>query len=376
VLPQPGNAGIYVISVDTPVDVEREFVRTHFDAAFATLATRLRPGDLVIVRSTVPIGTTRALAEGFATGGISEVDVACCPDRSVGGDVFGEIHRLPQIVGGASERARARAMRLFVELGVEIVPVNSVEAAEAVKLVGNVQRDVVFALANEVAMMCDAVGLDANDIIRSSNLGYVRSALAFPGPVGGPCLTKDTFLYSASLRDHGARPHVALIAREVNARVPVHAATFITRHLALHARSLEPAVIAILGIAYKGSPETGVVAGGTAASLRDALAAQLPTAEFRSWDPIVAKEDMTKLGFIPCGSAVQAAAGATVLVLANDHPQISALPIDSLACSLRRPALIYDFWSWKRSEVWKLPAGVVYRAFGSHVGPMPGHEPT
>jgi UDP-N-acetyl-D-mannosaminuronic acid dehydrogenase len=362
-LPRPGMARIYILAVGTPVDAEHRLDGDQLDAAISALITRLRPGDLVIMRSTVPIGTTRAVSDRVAAT-VGDVDFACCPDRSITGDTFREIHRVPQIVGGTTRRAQARAAELFARLGVDIVAVDNVETAEAVKLIGNVQRDVLFALSNEIAMMCDGSGLDAHHVIESSRRGYSRHVLPPPGPVGGPCLTKDAFLYAEGLKPHGVRPKLALNAREVNAGVATHVAAFISRHAAM----LKTPIVAVLGIAFKGRPETPVVDASLAGNLRAELGALLPQAVFRGWDPVARSDAVAALGFWPCETAMAAVVDANVVVLANDHPAVTALPLAALASTLGRPALIYDLWGSGGGVGCALPDGVLFRAFGGHSG--------
>ena len=109
-LPAPGIARTYMLAVGTPVDTEHRFNPAQLEAAMSALIGRLRPGDLIILRSTVPIGTTRALSDRVAAM-VGDVDFACCPDRSVTGDTYREIHRLPPDrrrydAAGASTRRR------------------------------------------------------------------------------------------------------------------------------------------------------------------------------------------------------------------------------------------------------------------------------
>lgn len=361
--PVPGRAEIYVVAVATPADAERGFDRRQFDEVSEALERCVRPRDLVIVRSTVPIGATRELASRLA-----DVDVACCPDRSVAGNVFDDIQHLPQIVGGVTPRATARAADLFASMGIDIVAVQNADAAEAIKLVANAQRDAQFALANEVAMMCDAAGLDAHHVLESGARSYPRHWLPTPGPVGGPCLIKDTFLLAESVAVRGVRPELALAARRVNGRVVAHAAAFIARHVAHREPPDSPPVIAILGVAFKGIPETAVVQGSFVGPLREALAAEMSGCLFRGWDAVVPPGEIERLGLEPFERAAAAVAGADVVVLANNHPTIAALPFARFAPSLRAGALIYDLWGWERVAAWHLPAHLACRAFGGHAG--------
>ena len=247
-----------------------------------------------------------------------------------------------------------------------MVFVDNVETAEAVKLIGNVQRDVLFALSNEIAMICDRSGLDAHHVIESSRRGYPRHIVPPPGPVGGPCLTKDVFLYAEGL-PQGVAPRLALNARAINADVAAHVAAFIARHVA----PVAAPIVAVLGISFKGRPETAVVDGSWAAELRAQLGALLHHALFRGWDPVAKPDAIRALGFRCYETAAATMADAHVVVLANDHPAITALPLAALAATLTCPALIYDLWGSSRGGGWALPEGVVFRTFGGHSGREP-----
>ena len=98
---------------------------------------------------------------------------------------------------------------------------SSLETAEMIKLIDNSSRDVFFAYANEIARVCDKIGLNANEIIGSGKLGYKRTDIARPGLVGGPCLHKDPYIFSESLKKENIQPEITLTARKINERQPV-----------------------------------------------------------------------------------------------------------------------------------------------------------
>ena len=91
--------------------------------------------------------------------------------------------------------------------------VSSLETAELIKLVDNSQRDVYFSYANEIAKICDDLKINASEVINTGKFQYDRTNLAMPGPVGGPCLIKDTYILSESLNKDQTKPKIALAAR-------------------------------------------------------------------------------------------------------------------------------------------------------------------
>ena len=130
-----------------------------------------------------------------------------------------------------------------------------------VKLFCNVQRDVTFALANHFALISEALGLDIAEIEHAATAAYPRFHLSRPGPVGGPCLPKDTLLLDLSVDGRHNSPALALTARQVNLFVLDHVLVAIADHLAETAPA-NP-VIAVLGLAFKGDPPTRTRAAGS-----------------------------------------------------------------------------------------------------------------
>ena len=102
-----------------------------------------------------------------------------------------------------------RAAAVFQFLTPTVVRVSEPETAEMIKMIDNTHRDVSFAFSNEIARACDAAGVSAVDVIRAGKLGYPRTNLYMPGPVGGPCLSKDPHILSEGLRKFGVDLEIA-----------------------------------------------------------------------------------------------------------------------------------------------------------------------
>jgi UDP-N-acetyl-D-mannosaminuronic acid dehydrogenase len=340
----------FILAVPTPVDADGTPVLGNVEAALASVAAVAGDGDLLVVRATVPIGTTRRLAQMLAERG-RHLIVAACPDRTVAGRSYVEQFLVPHIIGGLGAEAAGVARHLFERLG-PIVEVSTPEAAEAIKLFANVQRDVTFALANQFALVCDALDLDLGEIVSAGSTDYPRFALARPGPVAGPCLTKDTAILAHSIGTTQILD-VALAARRLNASLVEHVAAAVVRHIE-RTKSARP-IVAVLGLAFKGNPPTtdrrGSFGMALAARLREVLArADLRLAEPTSDDAI--ERDL-----------VAATAAADVVVVANDHPDITALGAYELAQRLKPGALIYDTCV-ALPFLGTLPNGVTLRRLG------------
>src|SRR6266702_1724366 len=211
-IPDNCDATVYIITVGTPLDGNGKVRLDMIERVATEIAAKARPGSLLIMRSTVMIGTTSGMIIPILKAAKKNLSVAFCPERTVEGQALRELRQLPQIVGSADPEAIMRATQIFQFLTPTVVRVGSYEAAEMVKLVDNCQRDTMFGFANEVAAMCDAIGISADEVIRSGRLGYARHAVPLPGPVGGPCLSKDPYILGQSMAKFGAMPEITLKA--------------------------------------------------------------------------------------------------------------------------------------------------------------------
>lgn len=169
------NIDAFIISVSSPVNKQtKEPMLGSVRAIAEDIKKHIKPGQMVLLRSTVPIGTTRNLVRpileesGLRAG--EDFGLAFAPERTIEGDALEELRVLPQIIGGFSEESVVRATEMFLRTTDKIIPVSSVEAAEAVKLLDNSYRDVRFAYANEVACFFEKAGLDAFEVIRVAGL--------------------------------------------------------------------------------------------------------------------------------------------------------------------------------------------------------------
>ena len=360
------QARVYIVTVGTPLDAAGKSRMDMVENVSREIAAVLREGDLVIMRSTVTIGTTRDIVMPILNDACVTHDIAFCPERTLEGQALPELRHLPQIVGGQNEAATNRAAQLFQLMTPTTVRVGSIEAAETIKLVDNAQRDVRFGFANEVARVCDAVGVSAEEVIRAGKLGYPRTNLPMPGPVGGPCLEKDPYILAESVDDGFGELAITMAARRLNERQPgdcVRAIRAITDRLQGFAAS---PTITLAGIAFKGRPVTDDLRGTMARPILAALKDAYPDARFQGYDAAVTPENIRDLGLEPMDGLEAAFDRADLIVIANNHPSFEAMPITRLAQHMAKPGLIYDFWNNFVAADLKLPNGIQYVALGSH----------
>lgn len=277
-LPAPPRASTFLICVPTPFREGHQPDLRHVEAATRALVPVLRPGDLVVLESTVPPTTTRELvAKVLGDAGLvagRDVFVAHAPERVLPGAVIREVVENARVVGGVTEACTEAAARFYESFVRGEVHRCRAETAELVKLSENAYRDVNVAFANELANVCERLGLDAWEVIGLANQ-HPRVEILRPGPgVGGHCIAVDPWFIVATAPDDTP---LIRAAREVNDARP---ARVVARVAELAERFKRPR-IACLGLSYKPniddvreSPALGVVR-----ALHDTLDAEILVVE-------------------------------------------------------------------------------------------------
>jgi UDP-N-acetyl-D-mannosaminuronic acid dehydrogenase len=336
----------YIITVGTPLSADGVARVDMIEAAARDIAANMADGALVILRSTVKIGTTRDVVAPILTASGKKYDIAMCPERTLEGKALQELRELPQIVGADDQAVADRAAAVFRRLTASIVSVSGIETAEIMKLVSNTFRDVQFAFANEVARVCDAFGVSAHEVISSGKLGYSRTNIPLPGLVGGPCLEKDPHILMESARTRGISLEITSAGRLVNERQPEETVRFISSEI--ERRGLTgPLKINILGMAFKGRPETSDLRGSMSIKVLDALKKSHPNAEIGLYDPVtpqhvLASEFPDEKTFSRFGDAVS---GASVVVIANNHPSLGTISPRTITEFTIPDGFVFDYWN-------------------------------
>lgn len=330
------DTDVVIVAVGTPIHEGGVLKDTQLRGACEELSRQLRAGQLVIIKSTLPPGGTRRLVvpllerSGLTCG--VDIGLAFCPERLSEGDALREMSTFPIVVGGyGADSAEAATAFWRQTIGVEIIGSASMETAELVKLADNWWIDHNIAMANELAKLCGAVGVDVLDVIAAANSiskgsGKVNILLPSVG-VGGSCLTKDPWMVWRSASEMGVELHTIPTARRVNDGMPAHTVDLIMRELAASGVAPAGARIAVLGLAFKNNtgdlratPTLPVVA-----ALRDA------GCEVTVHDPLVEPDDVEKtFGLVPAGSVEEAARDAHCLAVLAWHRSFEAIDFAAL----------------------------------------------
>lgn len=362
------TCNIHIVAVGTPVDADGVIDESGVLNAAEHIGQVLKPGDLVQLRSTVPVGCTR---ERFIKrledqGGLvagEDFYVAFTPERTVEGEALRELRSLPQIVGGYTNRCLEKAAMFWSTLTNTIVRVESLEGAEMVKLANNTFRDLSFAFANELAVMCNRYNIDAFELIEAANEGYPRDRIPTPSPgVGGYCLTKDPLIYDTSIRTDGDGRTLGYYSRVANNRAADYPRQIVEEWSRLQARPLESLSVLCIGLAFKGYPETNDLRSSTAMMLAEWAADR--TGSARVWDAVVDDEKLEERGLVATEDIQVSLAQSDVILILNNHPAHNILGIPRVLNSSRKPRLVFDGWhQLDRDELERIP-GVTYATMG------------
>lgn len=362
---------VYIIAVGTPLDAASKPDLAALNNVVDAIGVLLKRGDQVMLRSTVPMGTTRKFVvprlealSGLRAG--DEFHLAFAPERTIEGRAMHELRTLPQVIGGLTPGCVRQAAQFWSTLTPSVVQVASLEASELVKLANNTFRDLSFAFANELALLADQANVDAFDLIRAANEGYPRNPIPLPSPgVGGYCLTKDPILFGAG--PDGPRQGVTLgrAGRAVNERAALYPVEVVERFARRTGKTLTDMSVLIVGAAFKGEPETSDMRGAVSIDVANALHGRV--GRLLAWDAVVTPQTLTQHGFKPVSSLDEGIAQADVVLILNNH----RLNVDAEAYQKETsPRLIFDGWhQLDAGEIEKIP-GVTYATMG-YMTPSP-----
>jgi UDP-N-acetyl-D-mannosaminuronic acid dehydrogenase len=325
--PEPADA--FLIAVPTPFKGEHEPDVSFVQAAAESIAPVLRAGNLVVLESTSPVGTTEAMV-GWLTAkrpdlrfplqGHEEVDVnvAYCPERVLPGQVVRELVDNDRIIGGLTTACSQRAIELYRIFVTGELLVSNARTAEMCKLTENSYRDVNIAFANELSIICARLGIDVWELIRLAN-HHPRVKILQPGAgVGGHCIAVDPWFIVDKTPDEA---RLIRTARKVNDGKPEWVVAKVREAVTQASLRRADPTVALFGLAFK--PNIDDLRESPALDIAETLAATLP-ARYLLVEPNVSEPPATLRG-LPLVGTEQALAEADVVVLLVAHSPFSAV---------------------------------------------------
>lgn len=262
--PDDKSYDAFIITVGTPLgEGEKTPNFNYICQALETIKNIYDGSQLVVLRSTVSVGTTRNIVLPYLSKMINkdkdEILVSMCPERTLEGVAVHELTNLPQVISGNNKESLRIAAELFRLLTPTIIEATSLEEAELIKLYCNTYRDMTFAIGNAFCMAAQEFGVDGLKAIEHANFGYSRSNIAKPGFVAGPCLEKDAYILINNMPNCPSRNFI-LDARQFNESMEDRVVEWVKYKIGVPS---DDKIIAISGMAFKGVPETSDLRGSS-----------------------------------------------------------------------------------------------------------------
>jgi UDP-N-acetyl-D-glucosamine dehydrogenase len=342
----PRDADALFVCVPTPITSTKDQDLAPVLAAAAFVRDGVRAGHLVVLQSTTFPGTTtgpfRAVVEESGLKAGADFDLAFAPERVNPGDPASSGRGVPRLVGGTTPDATARAAALLGRVNDRVVQMSSPDAAEMAKLLENTFRNVNIAFVNQLALLCERMGLDVWEIIDAAAtkpFGFMRFT---PGPgVGGHCIPVDPYYLAWRAREFDFTERFIELAGDINFGMPRHVVDLVAEALNDRGKALKGAKVGVVGVAFK--PDVQDARNSPAGAILPLVIER--GAELRYHDPLIPtfRDDA---GTVHEGVGLESLlAWADVLVIVTPHRVIgwaelfasSDLVVDTVNASRGRP---------------------------------------
>ena len=358
------KSDIILLSLPTPVDESKTPNYSALESVSKKLSTFISPGSLIIVESTVEPGfVENTLAQILQRENNNlilgkDFGLGVCPETANPGEILKDFHSLPRLVGALDERTADIIMEIYKHVfPVELIKMPNCKTANAVKLTTNVFRYINIAFVNELAILCEKLGIDIMKVLEAADLKY-NFQIHYPGPgVGGPCLPANStqILHSGKLFGNNLLRMVSL-SQEINDGMSSHVIFLTQDGLKKGGKSLENSKIVILGVSYK--PNVKDIQITPAEPIIKKL--QELGAKIRIYDPYFKSDHV--FGIKVDDSFINAISGADAVILITAHDEFRNLEPSIFASKMQTPVVvdtrgIIDTHAAKK-------AGLIYRGIG------------
>lgn len=358
------DADVILIDVQTPTDAQNMPRYDSLRQVSENIGKHIKKGAMVVVESTVAPGTTQNVVQSIiekesGLKGGTDFDLAFSYERVMPGKLLEYITDMPRVVGGITEKSTKRAVELYSKIVNEKIYTTDTLSAELAKTIENAYRDVNIAFANEMALVCESLGVNIYDIIDLINARDDRH-MHIPGAgVGGHCLPKDPWLLRYGLYEYGSwkvEPEFISLSRRINDGMPLHMSDLVENGLQAQDVSIHDAKVTILGVSYlENSDDTR---NTPAADLVSALESR--GANVRLHDPYVRKWEFGPHEIER--NLMEAAEGADCLALVTKHDMYYDIDLEKIKSVMKTPVLVDGRNVFNVDKVKE--AGFEYRCIG------------
>lgn len=339
-----------IITVPTPLNENREPDLSFVIEVTRNIADEISPGKFVILESTVYPGTTDEILrpilerEGLRAG--KDFGLAHSPERIDYNNKKYPILRIPKVVGGVTPLCTQIASELYAQiLKAPVVPVSSARVAEATKMLENTYRYVNIALANELAILHEKLGLDFFEVVAAASTKPFGFQPFYPGPgVGGHCIPKDPHYLAFRARQVGETLRFVKLSAEINDGMIDHIITRLEARLRNLGRSLRGSRAVLLGLAYKADASDW--RRSPSITLYERLADL--GVEIAAYDPLVQSVPTSRGTLKAARDLDESTKNAEILILVTPHTVFREIDLRKLATNMHPGAIIMDtrgFWS-------------------------------
>jgi len=347
---KPDYADVFIIAVPTPINEDKTADMTYVKSAAESIVPYLREGNIVVLESTSPPGTVNELLvpilekSGLKCGG--QILVAHCPERVLPGRILIELVENNRIIGGINKVSAEAVKELYKTFVRGNIYITDATTAEMCKLMENTFRDVNIALANELAMLCERMGINAWEVIELANK-HPRVNLHSPGPgVGGHCLAVDPWFIVEKFPETA---RIIELSRKINDGMPHYVKNKIMN---LTSDVDGKRIVTILGITYKADVDD--VRESPVIELISIL--KKDNVEVRVVDPFVESFDGK------FDNVYEACEGAHLVVLGVNHKQFEKIDFNKVSKVMAKPQVLDTRNFWNEKQVCE--AGLIYNLLG------------
>lgn len=341
---QAKKSNVHIICVGTPIDDSLNQDLSAIKNVSKNISKIIKNDDLILIRSTVPIGTSRnviipILEESKLKAG-KDFFVAFTPERTVEGNALEEIFTIPQIIGGFTSDCLEKSELFWQNITNTTVSTSNLEAAEITKLLNNSFRDLTFGFSNAFVEVATSLNLEANKIIRAANSGYVRGNIPISSPgVGGYCLTKDPYIYG-SFDTNLNYSKLAHLTRNINKFSAEYPYKMLTKFCKIEKLSLSDLNVFIIGIAFKGDPPTNDLRESSSIYTYDLIAKDVK--KINCFDHVLSNSEYECPAFLNF-AALNEVKNADAIFILNNH-QLNVKGDFFKLLNKKKKLFIFDGW--------------------------------
>lgn len=337
------DSKVVIITIQTPIDLEKEPDLSHLKEACTRVGENLSKGILVCLESTVPPYTTENLVKTTLVNSSNlnpgiDFNLVFCYERVTPGHLIENLYTLPRVVGGLTPACTERGAKFY--RGISDAPIYKTNSrtAEVSKLIENSHRDVNIAFANEAAQICQVLGVDFYDIreminslpLRKDSSNPYRNILEPGAGVGGHCLPKDPYLLLHAVQKNNTphKPRLIPVSREINDSMPQNILYLISAVLEEAGRTIYESRIGVLGLSYKENI-------GDARNSPTLKLVELLDIPVRLHDPYIKYHE-----FVKTQPLIDTIHGSDCLVVMTKHDEYQKLELECISAMMRTKTIV------------------------------------